>query len=62
MDFDKLANESLSALPDRLETADTNWAGVGVLQGNLGVQAATFSIQSLGQLNAAGVTVTQINV
>jgi hypothetical protein len=61
MDFDTLATESLSALPERLETSDTNWAAVGVWQGNLGVQAASNSIQLLGQFNGAGVTVTQVN-
>jgi hypothetical protein len=62
MEIDKLSEESLSALPARLETSDTNWASVGLQQGNVGVQLGAYSGQLAFQANAARITVAQINL
>jgi hypothetical protein len=61
MEFSELDNETVVALPVRLET-DTNYALVGVSQGNLGIQIGAVSLQSMLQVNAAAVRVTQVNV
>ncbi len=58
MTFD-LENESICALPERLETSDTNWSSVAFSQGNLGIQLGGLSLQAMGQANLAGVTVIQ---
>jgi hypothetical protein len=61
MEFSELNNETVVALPVRLET-DTNTALVGISQGNLGIQIGAVSLQSMLQVNAAAVRVTQVNV
>lgn len=61
MNMYELEVESIDALPTRIET-DTNAAGVGISQGNLGIQIGVLSGQFMAQGNFAGVSVTQINV
>ena len=61
MDFKALESELVAALPERVETSDYNWSGVGIGQGNLGIQLGALSGQALFQVNAAGVTVSQTN-
>lgn len=60
MEFSELYNETVVALPARLET-DSNSALVLVSQGNLGIQSGFAAAQLMLQLNGAGVTVTQVN-
>ncbi len=59
----KLENESVVALPERLETSDYNFSYFSASQGNFALQAARGSaVQGAGQSNWAGAIVTQVNL
>lgn len=57
----ELESEAIVALPDRIETSDFNFSGIGLHQTNVGIQVGAATMQAMMQANLAGVTVTQTN-
>lgn len=59
MSIHELETESVTALPERLETSEFNVAGVNLSQSNLSVQIGGRSMQLASQSNWAGVAIIQ---